>query len=55
MTVLSAFGGGMSVGSTLLRWAPTRHARPARHGAQAAAGLRTPSAAHREPALAGAR
>ncbi|MEU9210265.1 ketoacyl-ACP synthase III [Streptomyces sp. NPDC048415] len=55
VTVLSAFGGGMSVGSTLLRWAPTRHARPARHSAQAAAGLRTPSAAHREPALAGAR
>ncbi|MGW1210963.1 3-oxoacyl-ACP synthase III family protein [Streptomyces sp. NPDC002499] len=30
LTVLSAFGGGMSVGSALLRWAPTRHARPAR-------------------------
>ncbi|GAA2347198.1 beta-ketoacyl-ACP synthase 3 [Streptomyces kunmingensis] len=27
LVVLSAFGGGMSVGSTLLRWAPTRHAR----------------------------
>jgi 3-oxoacyl-[acyl-carrier-protein] synthase-3 len=25
--VLSGFGGGMSVGSALLRWAPTRHAR----------------------------
>jgi acetoacetyl-CoA synthase len=28
--VLCGFGGGMSVGSTLLRWAPTPCARPAR-------------------------
>ncbi|WP_405881677.1 ketoacyl-ACP synthase III [Streptomyces sp. NBC_01136] len=48
LTVLSAFGGGMSVGSALLRWAPTRHARPARQ-------LRLPHATVEEPALVGAR
>ncbi|MGW3283489.1 3-oxoacyl-ACP synthase III family protein [Streptomyces sp. NPDC001002] len=46
LTVLSAFGGGMSVGSALLRWAPTRHARPARQHTAAPAG---------EPVLVGAR
>lgn len=46
LTVLSAFGGGMSVGSALFRWAPTAHARPARD--------RT-TAEVREPVLAGAR
>ncbi|MFY4723966.1 3-oxoacyl-ACP synthase III family protein [Streptomyces sp. LaBMicrA B280] len=46
LTVLTAFGGGMSVGSALLRWAPTAHARPARDRLTAAV---------REPALAGAR
>ncbi|MFI9269875.1 3-oxoacyl-ACP synthase III family protein [Kitasatospora sp. NPDC052896] len=30
VVLMSGFGGGMSVGSALLRWAPTRHARPAR-------------------------
>ncbi|WP_258314643.1 3-oxoacyl-ACP synthase III family protein [Streptomyces sp. Act143] len=59
LTVLSAFGGGMSVGSALFRWAPTAHARPARvrtqaqvPTAQAAAGA---AAEVREPVLAGAR
>ncbi|MEU6219492.1 ketoacyl-ACP synthase III [Streptomyces sp. NPDC047022] len=51
LTVLSAFGGGMSVGSALFRWAPTRHARPARIHT----GSLVPEAATREPALAGAR
>jgi 3-oxoacyl-[acyl-carrier-protein] synthase-3 len=46
LTVLSAFGGGMSVGSALLRWAPTRHARPARQRTAAPAV---------EPVLVGAR
>ncbi|WP_244362837.1 3-oxoacyl-ACP synthase III family protein [Streptomyces aquilus] len=50
LTVLSAFGGGMSVGSALFRWAPTAHARPARAQAptEATTGVR-------EPVLAGAR
>lgn len=48
LMVLSAFGGGMSVGSALLRWAPTAHARPARPRTDA-------TAQPRIPALAGAR
>jgi 3-oxoacyl-[acyl-carrier-protein] synthase-3 len=49
LTVLSAFGGGMSVGSALLRWAPTRHARPPRIPGRTTA----PTAPRPEPALAG--
>ncbi|MDH6117043.1 3-oxoacyl-(acyl-carrier-protein) synthase III [Kitasatospora sp. GAS204A] len=54
LTVLSAFGGGMSVGSALLRWAPTRYAMPARDRAASAASAPawTPVAEQREPALA---
>ncbi|WP_329336798.1 ketoacyl-ACP synthase III [Streptomyces sp. NBC_00663] len=48
LTVLSAFGGGMSVGSALFRWAPTAHARPTRERAE----TRVPLS---EPVLAGAR
>ncbi|MDH6624480.1 3-oxoacyl-(acyl-carrier-protein) synthase III [Streptomyces sp. LBL] len=55
LTVLSAFGGGMSVGSALLRWAPTRHARPAPVRTTAAVEARIPYGANREPALAGTR
>ncbi|MFI5976320.1 3-oxoacyl-ACP synthase III family protein [Streptomyces sp. NPDC051452] len=51
VTVLSAFGGGMSVGSALLRWAPTRHARPARVRDETL----VPATAARVPALAGVR
>lgn len=53
-TVLSAFGGGMSVGSALLRWAPTRHARPAGTLTDGIH-LSAPAPRPREEALAGAR
>ncbi|MFF6997588.1 3-oxoacyl-ACP synthase III family protein [Streptomyces sp. NPDC008313] len=55
VTVLSAFGGGMSVGSALLRWAPTRYARPARTRTDVGTEARIPHGATREPALAGSR
>lgn len=44
----------MSVGSALLRWAPTRYAMPARDRAASAASAPawTPVAEQREPALA---
>lgn len=57
LTLLSAFGGGMSVGSALLRWAPTRHARPAGQGAPAAVRLPVADLREREtePTLVGVR
>ncbi|MCX4783568.1 ketoacyl-ACP synthase III [Streptomyces sp. NBC_01264] len=41
VVLLTGFGGGMSVGSALTRWLPTRHARPARNPAYAAAPVRS--------------